>query len=195
MVAGHTKFAPDRLFAQVVNSYNQEDMFTIAELQRICNLHANTTIDDSSCVLQWHEATSLKYSDLPGTRKYHNFLIACSVTSNIVMKVREKCYAGTFSVSPLQVIDESAVGIPTDNYKVTHTQALTQEKWATWSQCMTDTFLQRDNPVIYLLLPLLCQAHRVYQVLLLPQHTAHVNKASVKLLIAMAQDTKTSRLE
>ena len=34
LVAGHTKFAPDRLFAQVANSYNCRDVFTVEELNK-----------------------------------------------------------------------------------------------------------------------------------------------------------------
>ena len=128
MVAGHTKFSPDRLFAQVANSYNNSDVFTIEELQQICSLHASTTIDDGSAVLQWREATSQKYSDLPGTRKYHDFLIARSVTGAVAMKVKENCYGGSFVASPLSVTDESAVGYPTQNYRDTHTRALSDEK-------------------------------------------------------------------
>ena len=64
MVPGHTKFAPDRLFAQVSNSYNCHDVFTISELKDICDFHAHTTIEDGASVLQWHEALRVKYSEL-----------------------------------------------------------------------------------------------------------------------------------
>lgn len=76
MVAGHTKFAPNRLFAQVSNSYNCRDVFTITELKGVCDLHADTTIEDGCAILQWRETLCEKYSDLPGTSKYHDFLIA-----------------------------------------------------------------------------------------------------------------------
>ena len=33
LVAGHTKFAPDRHFALIANAYNREDIFTVAQLQ------------------------------------------------------------------------------------------------------------------------------------------------------------------
>lgn len=128
MVAGHTKFAPDRLFAQVANSYNREDVFTITELANVCTLHATTSIDDGVDVLQWREATSLKYSDLPGTRKLHDFLIARSHVGSVVMKVREKCYTGPFAESPLRVTDPTVSAIPHDNYKETHSRPLSQEK-------------------------------------------------------------------
>ena len=48
MVAGHTNFAPDRLFAQVSNSYNRHDVFTVGELKEICDLHAHTYIEDGA---------------------------------------------------------------------------------------------------------------------------------------------------
>lgn len=128
MVAGHTKFAPDRLFAQVSNSYNCRDVFTIQELKDICNLHAHTTIEDGTAILQWRESLQVKYSNLPGTRKYHDFLIARSYDQSVVMKVRESCFSGSFSRSPLRVIDAVAVGIPTDSYKDTQFRNLTTEK-------------------------------------------------------------------
>ena len=64
MVAGHTKFAPDRLFAQVSNSYNNHDVFTIGELKEVCDLHAQTVIEDGVSILQWRESLRSKYSDL-----------------------------------------------------------------------------------------------------------------------------------
>ena len=59
MVAGHTKFAPDRLFAQVSNSYNHRDVFTITELKEVCDLHAQTTVEDGTSILQWCERNTL----------------------------------------------------------------------------------------------------------------------------------------
>lgn len=67
MVAVHTKFAPDRLFAQVTNSYNHHGVFTVGELKEICGLHAHTHIGYGVFVLQWREALRIKYSDLPGS--------------------------------------------------------------------------------------------------------------------------------
>lgn len=128
MIAGHTKFAPDRLFAQVSNSYNRQDVFTVAELKDVCNPHAQTVIEDGSSVFNWRDLLILKYSDLPGTRKLHDFLIARSYQGSLVMKVREKYYDGSFHNSPLRVIDPSAAGTPTSNYKDTRFKELSTEK-------------------------------------------------------------------
>ena len=118
----------------------------------ICDLHAHTTIEGGtsvggcirlivvvfqlrSCiqlpwklVLHWHEALCIKYSDLSGTWKYHNFLIAHSYDQSVLMKVRESCCSGSFSRSPLKVTDPSAAGVPTDNYKETQFRNLPTEK-------------------------------------------------------------------
>ena len=129
MVAGHTKFAPDRLFAQVSNIYNRHDVFTVGELKEVCVLHVHTYIEDSVLVLQWCEALRIKYSDLPGTRNYHDFLIACSYDESVVIKFRVRCCSGSFSGSPLKVIDPSAASVPTDNYNKTQFCDLSTEKF------------------------------------------------------------------
>lgn len=85
-------------------------------------------VDDGSDVMQWRESLSLKYSDLPGVRRYHDFLIARGADGSVAMKVREKCYAGSFSVSPLKVLDPNANGSPRDNYRDTHHHPLKEEK-------------------------------------------------------------------
>ena len=131
MVAGHTKFAPDRLFAQVSNSYSHSDVFTIDELKAVCDLHASTSIEDGVSVLQWRDMLRVKYSNLPGTRKYHDFLIARSHRhdQSVVMKVRESCCKGSFSESPMRVVATEEVSLPTDNYKETQFRNLSTEKF------------------------------------------------------------------
>ena len=42
MVAGHTEFAPDRLFSVVGSAYEREYTFTIHELKGICDQCATT---------------------------------------------------------------------------------------------------------------------------------------------------------
>ena len=149
MVAGHTKFAPDRLFAQVSNSYNRRDIFTITELKGVCDLHADTTIEDGCVILQWRETLREKYSDLPGTRKYHDFLIARFYDQTVVMKVRESCYSGSFSWSPLKVLDSTANGVPTTNYKDTQFRDLSREKLENMKQ-MYNQFISPERRPDYI---------------------------------------------
>ena len=66
MLAGHTKFAPDRVFATIGNAYKSADVFTIDELQALCAQSAQTIIDTGEKVLTWRDTLGAKYSDLPG---------------------------------------------------------------------------------------------------------------------------------
>ena len=75
MIAGHTKFAPDRLFSTIGCAYKTEDVFTINDLKSICDKCSTCFIETGETVLTWRNSLGEKYSDLPGVRKYHDFLI------------------------------------------------------------------------------------------------------------------------
>ena len=62
MLAGHTKFAPDRLFAKIGSAYK---IFTVQELQTLCTPSASTSVEDGENVLTWRDTLGTKYSDLP----------------------------------------------------------------------------------------------------------------------------------
>ena len=55
VLAGHTKFAPDRhrLFTKNVSAYKTADVFTIHELQTLCTPSASTVVEDGDNVLTW----------------------------------------------------------------------------------------------------------------------------------------------
>lgn len=103
MVAGHTKFAPDRLFSAVAHTYNTSDVFNISELKAVCLRHASTHVEDGSGVFHWRELLHSKYTELPGIRFYHDFLTVKTPSGATVMKIREKCYEGTLTNSPLRI--------------------------------------------------------------------------------------------
>ena len=65
------------------------------------------------------------------------------------MKIREKCYDGSFSESPLSIVDESAAGYPTENYRDTHTRPLTSEKMKNMVT-MYDKFIPPERRPDYL---------------------------------------------
>ena len=44
LAAGHTKFAPDRLFASCSKSYNVSDMFNIVELKDVYAKHCSVLV-------------------------------------------------------------------------------------------------------------------------------------------------------
>ena len=79
MVAGHTKFDPDRMFSAILSQ-----------------LYTNTTVSDGSIVYPWRDYLKKKYTDLPGTRKYHVFLTTSNHHGKVTVKAREKCYRGEF---------------------------------------------------------------------------------------------------
>lgn len=149
MIAGHTKFAPDRLFATVGSAYKASDVFTIDELQVLCSRSAVTCIEDGENIFTWRESLSLKYSDLPGVRKLHDFLIVQSHTGQVVMKVRELCHTGAWKDSTLKVLSPSLHGIPSTNYKDTQTRPIKDDKMA-HMVAMYDKFISLDRRPSYL---------------------------------------------
>ena len=150
MIAGHTKFAPDRLFATVGSAYKTSDVFTVDELQALCSRSAMTWIEDGENVLTWRESLGQKYSDLPGVRKLHDFLFVHSHTGEVVMKVRELCYAGAWNDSTLKVLSPALHGIPSTNYKDTQTRRIKDDKMA-HMVTMYDKFISLDRRPSYLL--------------------------------------------
>ena len=143
MIAGHTKFAPDRLFSIIGSAYKSEDVFTIDELKAICDTCAKCQIEKGDTIHTWRDSITQKYSDLPGVRKYHDFLIVKSHGGGVVMKVRENCFSGSWSDSPLHVKHPEADGTPTVAYSGTRTRQLTTEKMANMIT-MYDRFVSPD---------------------------------------------------
>ena len=115
LLAGHTKFSPDRLFSLVANAYNREDVFTPEDLHRICSRFSTASIEDGTSILSWRSALVNKYSELAGVRKLHDFLIV-RVEDKVVMKVRDSCHKGSVVASPLHVTNPAASASPTSSY-------------------------------------------------------------------------------
>ena len=109
MIAGHTKFAPDRLLSKVAKAYYCSYVFTIQELSIIAAEYSQVTIDEGNIVRTWREEAEKKYSKLSGIISLHDFLIVRHpTTNNAMMKVREQCYTGLFEVSTLKVYKRCA---------------------------------------------------------------------------------------
>ena len=81
-------------------------------------------------MLTWRDTLSAKYSDLPGVRKLHDFLIVKGYDGHVVMKVREKCFMGEWRQSPLRLLDATIPGIPTTTYKDAHSHSIKDNKLA-----------------------------------------------------------------
>lgn len=56
MIAGHTKFAPDRLFATIGSAFKVANTFTINELQGLCASSAETYIENGENILTWRDS-------------------------------------------------------------------------------------------------------------------------------------------
>lgn len=123
LIAGHTKFAPDRVFSKVAKTYSCSDVFNITELESVASNYSSVVIDDGDIVKTWREKTEEKYSKLPGIRSLHDFLIVRHpISNNAIMKIRERCYEGPFEETPLKVskghvTNEMAMPCSGDTYK------------------------------------------------------------------------------
>ena len=95
----------------------------------MCARSAQTLIEKGENTLVWRETISTKYSDLPGVRKFHDFLIVMKHDGVAVMKVREHCYHGLWKDSPLHVISSAVSGTPTTTY-VERQHNISSEKMA-----------------------------------------------------------------
>ena len=100
MIAGYTKFAPDRLFSTIGCAYKTEDVFTIGDLKSICDRSATCHIETGDQILMWRNTLGEKYSDLPGVRRYHDFLVVKDHDGSVVTTVHENCFSGSWKDSP-----------------------------------------------------------------------------------------------
>lgn len=149
MTAGHTKFAPDRLFSVTGNAYKVEDTFTIQDLKAICDRCATTYIESGETVYTWRDSLELKYTNLPGVRKLHDFLLIKTHDGKVVMKVRELCYTGAWTDSKLKVKDPTVPWLPLHTYKEKHYHSLSKEKMANMVT-MYDRFIPPSHRPNYL---------------------------------------------
>ena len=115
LTAGHTKFAPDRVFASIGSSYNHSDVFNIHELVEVAG-HFSTAVEETGeNVLHWRQELDKKYTELHGIRKYHDFVVSMNAANDAQLKVREKCGSGDFKINNLKLrsgISSQAVCIP-----------------------------------------------------------------------------------
>ena len=116
MVAGHPKFAPDQMFSVIARAYYASDIFNEKQLCEVISKHVTVTIDNGKIVRSWQEVVGEKYSNLPGIRDLHDFLALRNPGCNAIMKVRETYYTGALRDTPMKIIDELLVALPTVNH-------------------------------------------------------------------------------
>ena len=118
MIAGHTKFSPDRLFAILAKSYYSSDVFNEEMFREVYQQHSTVTFDRGGIVRCWRDTITQKYSNLPGIRSYHDFLAVRNPGTGAIMKVRELCYSGTLKSTPMHLTrgcTREFIALPTVN--------------------------------------------------------------------------------
>ena len=146
MIADHTKFTPDRLFS---------NWQCIQSSWCIHNPWATSTVCSNSWHLcrRWkacsdrHVLLGIKYSDLPGVHKLHDFIVR-QHNGEIVMKVWQHCFTGAWKESPLHVIQPDIQGVPATTYKE-KTRHPSAEKMANMIT-MYDRFIAPDQSTYHL---------------------------------------------
>ena len=103
LITGHTKFAPDRVFASIGSSYIHSDVFNVDELVTVAG-HFSTAVEDSGDnVFHWRQELDKKYTELHGIRKYHDFVVSRDAANDARLRVREKCGSGAFKIDNLKL--------------------------------------------------------------------------------------------
>ena len=103
LVTGHTKFAPDRVFASIANSYNKLDVFNCQELIDIASRYATATEEIGMHILHWRQELDKKYTQLAGIRKHHDFYISRNSSGTAVMQTRDQCGSGDYKNRKLKM--------------------------------------------------------------------------------------------
>ena len=116
MVAGHTKFAPDRLFALTAKAFYLSDILILMKRSSSRRWKTMLVLPLTVVVLSVAGGTvSQKYTNLPGIRELHDFLSLKNPGTDAVMKIRGKCYSGALKNTPMKL----SKGInPMDSYQV-----------------------------------------------------------------------------
>lgn len=127
MVVGHTKFAPDRLFSRIANSYNSSDVYNIGELVAIADQYATTTEEDGTRILKWRQELEKKYAELDGIRKFHDFVVSRNRNGKTVLKLKAHCASGALKDATLKLkrgfkAEDDCFPDPLLNYHVSQRQ-------------------------------------------------------------------------
>ena len=155
LIAGHTKFSPDLVFAKIAQTYNRSDVFCTEDLKQVIAAHAEVVVDEGEIVHDWRTNLT-KYSKLPGIRSLHDFVFTVSASTNeLVCKVRKLCYTGSFDNALIRVQagrSESENVIPnvTQNYsRLNKLRQLSDTKLSHLRQ-MSSSFIPSDRHLPFL---------------------------------------------
>ena len=105
MIAGHTKFAPNRLFTTLAKNFYSSDCFNEASFVRVYQENSSVVFDKGGIVQCWQDVTQ-KYSNLS------THIMIFLAVNKVVMKIHELCYTGTLQNTPMHLTK----GIHTPSY-------------------------------------------------------------------------------
>lgn len=116
LVAGHAKFDPDRLFAQIANVFNISDVFSTEQLleliRNIINPMGSCIHITNSDIVTWKELLGNKYNSTEKIKNYRNFLIKRDDSGKVMVLKRECCYEGNYTLNkPLLIIKKALMQI------------------------------------------------------------------------------------
>ena len=97
LTVGHTKFAPDRLFASIAKTFYNSDVFCMEMLDNIVKQYAVSHVLTSSQIGQWRASLEKKYSAIQGISVMHDISIS-KKSGKVTVLHRKLCYQGGYSV-------------------------------------------------------------------------------------------------
>ena len=103
LISRHTKFAPDRVFSSIGNSYIHSDVFNIEDLGSVASRFSTAVEETGETILHLRKKLKEKYTELHGIRQYHDFVVNRNAEGIAQLQVRERCDSGTFQLGSLKV--------------------------------------------------------------------------------------------
>ena len=122
MVPGHTKFAPDELFARLSHSYYRRDVFLLTDLQAITSLYGSTHYLDGADIMLWKDQLAQFYKAVPEITQLRDMVCSASPDGGFpVLKVRAKNCDGDYS-QVVTVTNEAGAATVRQELKSYHSQ-------------------------------------------------------------------------
>ena len=75
LTVGHTKFAPDNLFASIAKTFYNSDVFCIEMLDHIVQQYATSLMFTPRLMKHWKKSLEQKYSTIPGITEMRDILV------------------------------------------------------------------------------------------------------------------------
>ena len=155
LIAGHTKFSPDLVFARIAQTYNRSDVFCTEDLKQVIAAHADVVVDEGEIVHDWRTNLT-KYSKLPGIRSLHDFVFTVSASTNkLVCKVRKLCHTGSFDDASIRVQgghseSENVIPNATQNYSSLNKPRQLSDTKLSHLRQMSTSFIPSDRHLPFL---------------------------------------------